>query len=366
MGSSSEPLAMMTQTRAVGRDDEILPEIQPAKRNHDPDGRVGASASGSWLKTLNGLIDRLDDPDPNVRAAAVTQLKEQGPIVEMPLRSRLARGSDRMCRGAEEVLRSFKRDSTGSSTPDEEGGATGRRPAGASMPGPPAELPVMAAVHDVRGLAQCVSLLVDEVARNGELPESTQGLFSRAMSSIKAMGLILDGLLDERAVHQRQELVPSLVNPVVENAVQVAAPLIDMYSVRLRTTWASEELAAVLDPQGILRAVCNLLWNACRYSPLGGAITVSTQRIDDCVSIVVGDEGPGIPANDRRRLTQPFARGENAGGKGWGLGLFIVNEVAQRHGGHVTIRPNGGRGSSIGMTLPLLRQRVEARPALIQ
>ena len=333
-------------------------------RNPDPDVRVRATASLSRPKSPDEVIDLLDDPDPKVRAAAVDRLKDQGPNVEMVLRRRLAHASDRMRRSGEEIMRSFKRDSTQSPpSPEDLRVSAGRSPVSS---GAGAELPVMAAVHDVRGLAHCVSLLVDEVARNGELPESTQGLFSRAMSSIKAMGLILDSLLDERAQQQRQELVPSLVNPVVENAVQVAAPLVDMYSVRLRTAWASEELAAVLDPQGILRAVCNLLWNACRYSPHGGAITVSTHRIDDCVSIVVDDEGPGIADGERRRLTQPFARGDGAEGKGWGLGLFIVNEVAQRHGGHITIRPKTGRGSSIGMTLPLLRQRVEARPALIQ
>ena len=88
------------------------------------------------------------------------------------------------------------------------------------------------------------------------------------------------------------------------------------------------------DKHSLERAVRNLLDNADRHA--GGPSAVRVERRDDAVRVVVDDAGPGVPAEDRERIFERFARGPRAARKslpGAGLGLAIVAETAARHGG---------------------------------
>jgi signal transduction histidine kinase len=88
------------------------------------------------------------------------------------------------------------------------------------------------------------------------------------------------------------------------------------------------------DPDQLRRAIDNLLLNALRHVRDGGTVTVTAQR--DCSSgrahlrIAVSDNGPGVPADQRARLFEPFVTGRPDGS---GLGLAVVREVASAHGG---------------------------------
>ena len=127
---------------------------------------------------------------------------------------------------------------------------------------------------------------------------------------------------------------------------------------------AAEEAArvgAVVDGQDLLvpgderllrRAMRNLLENAQRYG--GGEITVSVQLREAQALVQVCDHGPGVPEAYRQRIFEPFFRlpghAERAGGVG--LGLALVRQIAQRHGGQVQCRPREGGGSCFELSLP--------------
>jgi two-component system, OmpR family, sensor kinase len=101
---------------------------------------------------------------------------------------------------------------------------------------------------------------------------------------------------------------------------------------------------AVFDAEGLRQALDNLLGNAIKFSSPGTAITVAVGESDGIARIVVEDDGPGIPAEDRERLFLPFETGR-IGPKGAGLGLAIVREMATGHGGkaYATDAPRGAR-----------------------
>ncbi len=103
------------------------------------------------------------------------------------------------------------------------------------------------------------------------------------------------------------------------------------------------------DESQIEQMVANLLSNAIRYSPHGGPITVTLQKKGD-VELSVQDSGIGIQAEALTHLTERFYRAENArhvSGQGLGLGLYLVDELARRHGGHLSIESKGpGAGST--------------------
>jgi len=97
------------------------------------------------------------------------------------------------------------------------------------------------------------------------------------------------------------------------------------------------QLRLVADREGCLRVVRNLVGNAVRWSPPGGVVTVRLTATADAVRVDVVDEGPGVPAELRERIFEPFVSARPQGGrrKGYGLGLSICRQVMKGHGGEV-------------------------------
>ncbi|MDH5291524.1 MAG: ATP-binding protein [Acidimicrobiia bacterium] len=102
----------------------------------------------------------------------------------------------------------------------------------------------------------------------------------------------------------------------------------------------------------------NLIENAEKYG--GGATGITYEVVDDDVQIVVEDNGPGVPAEERDRIFERFARmggvaGNRASDAGFGLGLSLVGEHVRLHGGQVwvTDRIDGQHGARFVVQLPL-------------
>jgi signal transduction histidine kinase len=121
------------------------------------------------------------------------------------------------------------------------------------------------------------------------------------------------------------------------------------------------ELAGVVvqaDKRRLARVIANLLGNAATYG--GGATAVSLRRVDDAVRIAVEDHGPGVPPEDRDRIFDRFARGGTAGRRGStegvGLGLALVAEHVNLHGGKVWVedRSDGAEGARFVVELPVV------------
>ena len=104
------------------------------------------------------------------------------------------------------------------------------------------------------------------------------------------------------------------------------------------------------DSAALRRAVRNVVSNAVKYG--GGWLKVSARREDAFVVVRVEDRGPGIPEVERRRVFEPFYRGRSTASNvpGSGLGLSIVKDIVDSHGGKIAIR--GTEGCAIEMRLP--------------
>ncbi|MEY2476408.1 MAG: hypothetical protein QOG87_1723 [Actinomycetota bacterium] len=109
------------------------------------------------------------------------------------------------------------------------------------------------------------------------------------------------------------------------------------------------------DPEGVARMVELLLANAARFTPLGSGITVGARKQPGSTLISVTDQGQGIAAKHLPHVFEPFYRAdvsETGVSRGAGLGLFIVKELAERHGGAVRVSSTQGRGSTFSVELP--------------
>jgi signal transduction histidine kinase len=121
----------------------------------------------------------------------------------------------------------------------------------------------------------------------------------------------------------------------------------------------SLELDATPGPHAAIAAVTltrlcvALLDNAIQHSPAGATVTMRVGAVDESVQIRVVDAGPGITAEDRDRVFERFARsGETGRRRGFGLGLALVRDVADRHGGAVAIESTSAAGTTFLLEVP--------------
>lgn len=117
-----------------------------------------------------------------------------------------------------------------------------------------------------------------------------------------------------------------------------------------------EPLRGWFDRARLGRAISNVLANAVKYSPGGGMIMVSVTPSDDgqTATVTVADSGIGIPAADLPHVFERFRRGANVGGIwGAGIGLSLVRQIIEQHGGSVTITSVSEQGTTVAITLPL-------------
>jgi len=123
---------------------------------------------------------------------------------------------------------------------------------------------------------------------------------------------------------------------------------------RLRLTIGAR-MTITADPAMLRVAVSNLVDNALKYSPANsGPVRISLASGPSEARITVTDHGPGIPADEADRVFEKFYRSPSATGtRGAGLGLYIVKQIVESHGGHVQVRPGSPGGSEFVIALPV-------------
>jgi signal transduction histidine kinase len=118
------------------------------------------------------------------------------------------------------------------------------------------------------------------------------------------------------------------------------------------------------DRDRITTVVANLIDNALKYSPEGGDVQVTVGEKDGHAFVAVRDFGVGITPEHMPLLFQRFSRlptDQNVTVPGTGLGLFLCQEIAQRHGGTIEVESSPGRGSSFTLRLPPARRQPDRR-----
>jgi signal transduction histidine kinase len=108
------------------------------------------------------------------------------------------------------------------------------------------------------------------------------------------------------------------------------------------------------DAPKLERIIENLIVNAAKHTPAGTTVWVRLRAQDDGVLLLVEDEGPGVPAQLREQIFQPFRQGRNIAdhAPGSGIGLALVAQFAGLHGGHAWVQDRPSGGASFRVFLP--------------
>jgi PAS domain S-box-containing protein len=195
-------------------------------------------------------------------------------------------------------------------------------------------------------------------------PDATRAQQERAHAiaerQFQHMSRLLDDLLDvSRITRGRVELKMQRVElrSLVQQAVDATRTLMAERNHDLRVSHSEEVLFLEADPVRITQIVQNLLTNAAKYTDPGGTIALSTRRVGDEAVIEVTDTGIGFDPEMKSRLFDLFSQDQRALARaagGLGIGLALVREFVERHGGTVTGDSEGrGKGSSFVVRLPL-------------
>ncbi len=116
----------------------------------------------------------------------------------------------------------------------------------------------------------------------------------------------------------------------------------------------------IADERRLKQVLLNLIRNAITYTPERGEITLTAQKKNDMVTIIVSDTGRGIPPEDRERIFQPFERGrgeaESGGRSGAGLGLSLVRNIIALHQGTIELDSAVNKGTTVTIRLPVRKQ----------
>jgi two-component system sensor histidine kinase GlrK len=144
--------------------------------------------------------------------------------------------------------------------------------------------------------------------------------------------------------------IGSVIDTVVDNH------RMEVVTKKLKVRTSLKKVILLADREKVRMAVDNIVSNAVKYSPVGGRIGIRVARRAEDVVVDIMDEGPGIPNDERERIFEPFFQGKTPTGRhirGTGIGLSVVHECIEAHGGKIRVRIRPTGGSHFRITLPV-------------
>ncbi len=220
--------------------------------------------------------------------------------------------------------------------------------------------------HDLRTPITRARTRLEDAAGHAGGAAELRAAVDRAVADLDGVAAVFDALLRIAVIEagtRRSAFADVDFAPVLAELAELYTAPAEERALTLAFT-APDTLPVHGDRDLVGQAVVNLLDNALKFSPPGGAVRLSAVRDASGVRISVQDEGPGLSPADRARATQRFFRAETARSTpGAGLGLALVEAVAQLHGGSLALE-EGAPGLRAVLCLPARPARPWRAPAL--
>lgn len=218
-----------------------------------------------------------------------------------------------------------------------------------------AEEYVQTLTHELKSPLSAIHGAAELLQEN--VPPAQQARFiANIRTESERIGRIVERMLELATLENRREkpeMAAVDVDALVHTIAEAFAPQLTAKHVRLELS-LPEKLVVTGNAFLLHESLANLVQNAIDFSPAGGTVTVSARVDTDRVVLSVADQGPGVPDYAQERIFERFyslAR-PDSGKKSTGLGLNLVREAAQAHGGSVTLRNRAEGGALAELVLP--------------
>lgn len=219
---------------------------------------------------------------------------------------------------------------------------------------------VSTVAHELRaplaGLGGYLDLILD--GRVGDDAVEREFL-ERSRAIVGGMGNLVGDLLERAQLEAgslRLETAPFSLADACARVRDGLEPVAAGRQVHLVADLPARIRTAVADGRRVEQACTNLVANACKFAPPGGLVEIAARFVGPVAIVVVRDDGPGIPPDDRERIFEPFARlAEHERVAGTGLGLPIARDLARAMGGDLGVASVPGSGSAFVLALPAVR-----------
>lgn len=221
--------------------------------------------------------------------------------------------------------------------------------------------------HDLRSPLQALHLALGQVDPAEPMPPEprTRQLFAMVTRQVTRIERMLGDLLDTaRAEAGQLEICkePRDVRELVRDVAELfeAASPVHRFDLAL----PGNPSLVDCDPGRIAQVLTNLVQNAIKYSPDGGAIRIEIENGAGEVTISVADQGVGIPRDEQAAVFEPYqrSRATRTTIPGAGLGLFVVRRIVEAHGGRIDVSSSPAAGSTFSVRLPTRDERQPGAP----
>jgi len=221
--------------------------------------------------------------------------------------------------------------------------------------------------HELRNPLAAIHNVVDVLRLSGgaaEVAGSVSGMLER---QVRQMARLVDDLLDvSRITRGRIELRRERIElaPILNQAVHDVRALAESMEHELTLTLAAPPIFVDGDPSRLAQAIGNLLHNGCKFMPRGGLLALTVEQEGEQAAIRVRDRGIGIAADQLPRIFDMFMQVDTSLERpvsGLGIGLTLVRNLVELHGGTVEARSDGvGHGSEFILRLPVVESQSPA------
>ena len=199
------------------------------------------------------------------------------------------------------------------------------------------------AAHELRSPLTALQVQLDMLAR-ARTPEESRAALEALRAGMKRAARLVEQMLTMARLEPEAQLAQPAAVALDALAAQVAGelePLAEARRIELRLE-RLESVAVRGDATALHALARNLIDNAIRYAPAGGAVRLAAFAEDGSAFLVVEDDGPGIPPAERARVFDRFYRLPGSHAEGSGLGLAIARQVADAHGAEIALGDAAG------------------------
>jgi signal transduction histidine kinase len=207
--------------------------------------------------------------------------------------------------------------------------------------------------HSIRNPFTSVKMRLFSLNRTLELNAAQEEDFSVISQEIRHIDTIVQNFLE---FSRPPKLMMQPVSPsaIVDNALQLLSHRLKSYAVEVQVTRPAPLPEVLGDPEQLKEVLVNLIINACEEMKEGGTITLEErlfgQQPHQFAVLSLSDSGPGVPADLKEKVFQPFFTTKD---EGTGLGLSIASRIVDEHGGRLSLENGSAGGATFMITLPV-------------